>query len=474
MAAFFLNDMVSLVRESVNYATICAVKAELNKGRKRGDKFTNKHFLALSSGNDPFYADNPTSKKWGEWFAENWKQYKSHLPSVHVRSLHYALIGLARTDTPCIMPNGKVYENTLGCWKELEKAGKYARYNNLLPLDRWEDKRAQSLVELVYEESEAYIGVSNPAEYTLDIKFPSFPRLPTYFTLFRPIQRYRLEVWCEKSTQNDVLVPICEKYQTTLLQAQGELSISAMVKAIRRAERAGMPTRILYISDFDPAGRSMPVAASRKLEFLQGILRTSAEIQLYPIALTHEQCIQYQLDRTPIKDSERRRGKFEDRYGSGATELDALEAQHPGELGRLLEREILRFYDDTLEEQAKEVERRLDNDDDTIQDEIHEEYQGDSLANDYKVLKAEFDEWNTNKWLPFKRRLIEAYHGIETSLRDRIPDIDDYPLPEAKEVPTGDDCLYDSSRGYLQQIAAYNAFTGKFAHLIEEDEDSIE
>src|SRR5260221_526448 len=122
-----------------------------------------------------------------------------------------------------------------------------------------------------------------------------------------------------------------------MLSAQGELSISAMIKAIRRAEATRMPTRILYISDFDPAGRSMPVAASRKLEFLQSILHSHADIQLYPIALTHEQCVSYQLDRMPIKDEERRKVSFEARYGSGATELDALEAKHPGELARMLE-----------------------------------------------------------------------------------------------------------------------------------------
>ena len=41
--------------------------------------------------------------------------------------------------------------------------------------------------------------------------------------------------------------------------------------------------------------------------------------------------------------------KFEARFGDGATELDALEALHPGELGRILVQEIERYYDATLE-----------------------------------------------------------------------------------------------------------------------------
>ena len=47
------------------------------------------------------------------------------------------------------------------------------------------------------------------------------------------------------------------------------------------------------------------------------------------------------------------RPKFEARYGEGATELDALEALHPGELARIIEREIWRYYDDTLGDEIK-------------------------------------------------------------------------------------------------------------------------
>ena len=46
---------------------------------------------------------------------------------------------------------------------------------------------------------------------------------------------------------------------------------------------------------------------------------------------------------------------FEARYGEGVTELDALEALHPGELERILTPEILRYYDDTLDDQIDSV-----------------------------------------------------------------------------------------------------------------------
>ena len=57
----------------------------------------------------------------------------------------------------------------------------------------------------------------------------------------------------------------------------------------------------------------------------------------------------YNLPRTPIKDTERRKDKFEQTFGVGATELDALEALHPGELARLLNAELDNWLDTGLQ-----------------------------------------------------------------------------------------------------------------------------
>src|SRR5262245_44093283 len=106
-----------------------------------------------------------------------------------------------------------------------------------------------------------------------------------------------------------------------------------------RAAEYELPVRILYLSDFDPGGRSMPKATARKVEFAIAKHDLDVDLQLIPVALSPEQCRQYRLPRTPLKDTERRKNRFEQIFGVGATELDALEALHPGELARLLEAE---------------------------------------------------------------------------------------------------------------------------------------
>jgi hypothetical protein len=282
-----------------------------------------------------------------------------------------------------------------GSVMKLELAGKYARNNGFIPAELFEDRRTPQIQ--LYESEQTLLSQITVYTPEIEIAFPQFPLLPFYEVAYENTQRYRIEVWCEKSTQERRLLPIIEKYGVNLLAAQGELSITSMLQALDRAKRAEKPTRILYISDFDPAGRSMPVAASRKLEFwLQKIKphgdiqyrlglcleQTCAQldIQLYPIALTYDQCIEYQLDRTPIKDSERRKEAFEGRYGIGATELDALEAQHPGELARLVEREILRFYDEMLDARTRDMKWQIERACREKRAQVSESYQSERQA----------------------------------------------------------------------------------------------
>ena len=66
------------------------------------------------------------------------------------------------------------------------------------------------------------------------------------------------------------------------------------------------------------------------------------------------------MPRTPIKDTERRKDKFEQIFGVGATELDALEALHPGELARLLNVELDNWLDVGLQRRVNRGSVRPD------------------------------------------------------------------------------------------------------------------
>jgi hypothetical protein len=175
-----------------------------------------------------------------------------------------------------------------------------------------------------------------------------------------------------------VLEPLARQFGLNLQTGVGEISITRCRELVERT--GARPVRILYISDFDPAGQSMPVAASRKVEWFARNQDEPLDIQLHPIVLTHDQCIEYELPRTPIKETEHRAGGFEARFGQGATELDAMEALHPGELRRVLVAEIERFHNRDFADAWRAAREDAQNTIDEIKAEVFERHAGEAAA----------------------------------------------------------------------------------------------
>ena len=204
-----------------------------------------------------------------------------------------------------------------------------------------------------------------------------------------------------------------------------------------------MPVRILYISDFDRVGDQMPVSAARKIEFLLWNDGLDLDIELRQIMLTEEQCQQYELPRTPLKKEDPGKARFEERFGEGGgTELDALVALHPGELERILEEEIARYYDYDLDGAIEETAEDIQSDLDDINDAVHSEFelQIEELTAEYEAL----DE-----------RRKSLYLGLEDLLRERAPYLGDIEWPEPADGDEHPDPLFDSRRDYVTQIDRY-------------------
>lgn len=197
------------------------------------------------------------------------------------------------------MPDGTPYENTLEAWQALIRASNDARYHDLVPAEDFVDRRNdEPLTYLSNECSEPSLGTigNEPSLEIASAQMPSLPRL----NLLRPtiLQPYHVELWCEKTTVNDVLERVALEYGCNIVTGAGELSQTACVNVVQRAEESGRPVRILYISDFDPAGQSMPVAVARKIEHRLYLKQLDLDIQVRQIALTADQCERYRLPRT--------------------------------------------------------------------------------------------------------------------------------------------------------------------------------
>ena len=255
--------------------------------------------------------------------------------------------------------SGSRYENTERDWNTLNDASVDARALALVDGDKFTDRRAGEPVFVAEDKDDkpdrgAMIGGYGawlddpPKEAAFFVQyFPKrfeLPELPDAYVAVPEFgEPYALEVWCEKSTVNDILEPQAQRLNFTLITGLGELSWTHCLWHVRRVLAHGKKTRILYISDFDPAGNRMPTSVARKIEILLRRDGHDLDIRLDPILLTREQVERYRLPRIPIKSSDAGKKDFEDRFGEGAVELDALEAIHPGELARIVEAEVA-FY----------------------------------------------------------------------------------------------------------------------------------
>jgi len=321
-----------------------------------------KDLIVLAPQNDPFYCGQPAQRSAAEWFAALWQRF-GYRTGVHLRRVHYQLV----SQHAATLPDGAAYENTENCWNRLCGAGAAARYLGLVDPEAFEDHRNPDphvfvsgrpwSAEPSWDVAEVeWTLPSVDIDLSVDLSLPR-PSVSGYDYDVRH-QPYQLELWVEKSTMDDILLPLARELSMNVVTGLGFLSITSVIAFLHRVAGGGRPARILYISDFDPAGDDMPPAVARQIEFWLHNYAPEADIALQPLALTRAQVQEFQLPRIPVKDTDRRKGNFEDRYGEGAVELDALEALHPGELAAIVRRAVAPYRDTSLTSRLDRAESR--------------------------------------------------------------------------------------------------------------------
>jgi hypothetical protein len=421
--------------------------------------------FALSAHNDPFYI-TPARQKAAQWFADLWTRL-SLGPIAHIRRVHYRLV----SSTALTLPNGNPFENTEGCWNALCAAGRDARYLGLIQKGSIIDRRNPE--PMFYyadpEEKPATMTVSFSGVFcTSNFEFKEPALLLPRLQLVTPTigQRYVVELWCEKSTINDILMPLGDRYHVNVVTGIDEMTATRCEELVARIRKYDRPTRVLYLSDFDPGGLSMPTAVARKVEFTLRSDPADDDVQVRPIALTAEQCAIYGLPRIPLKETEVRAAKFEERHGEGGTELDALEALHPGELERILSREIARYHDDTLDLRVGRMTNRVQADLFMVTRDVHAR-DADELAvlEEQRVAIgaeiARMRERIETLEAALKTKARPLFDTIADELETEAPGVNDYDWPEPKDGDEDPDPLFDSSRNYMDQLARYRGHQGK-------------
>jgi hypothetical protein len=224
--------------------------------------------------------------------------------------------------------------------------------------------------------------------------------------------------------------------------------------------------RVLYLSDFDPAGSHMPVSPSRHIEFAIRNMEPKPDIRLHHLALTAEQVRELGLPRIPIKESDLRKGNFEAKYGEGATELNAL--MHPTRIDdteAMLRRAILALRDSALPLKLSDAWRRAR--------EIADAEEERRFVWPHRALEL-IAEQAREKAEPYRAELEDLAARLEADMaplreraegvlhvaRRRLEGVEEVDLPSADglgEEPEGaaEGWLFDSRRDYFEQLDAY-------------------
>jgi hypothetical protein len=433
----------------IDYGVIGRLAEEV--GCRRDD------LIALSSQNDPFYVGVSGRREAAEWFAELWRVLEIK-PGAHLRRIHYRVISSA---SPILKPNGSTYLNTEGDWKYLGIASLAARYLQLIPDRALADHRNDPAIIFAAPPSRAMGATCRPAgehgislanEINRDVAPPWLGVTNAHVP-----QPFLVDVWVEKSTQDDILVPLARQLGFNLQSGAGETSEVLARDAIERAIEDGRPMRILYVSDFDPGGRSMPVALARKIEYWIAKLELDLDITLDPILLTPEQCKHYQLPRTPLKETERRAAKFEERFGAGATELDALEALHPGELANILKAEVCRYIDPTLTSRLSAVNSAFNRRVSAAESEVLSRFDTSDLEHRLNELVDDFE----SSFEELEEEANTMWAEIAEGLGAVAPTFHPADLPSPRPATPPEEPLFDSKRPYLEQMDHYRKWQGR-------------
>ena len=451
-------------------------KALLKANKQVG--LTMKDVMVLSPQAEPFWIGQPAQHVKARYFMDIYNAFIRHLSEsgrdgepVHIRQIHYWVLSGGFTKYNSNEP----YENIEKCWNDLKDGAKFARILGYLPPDALTDERNPPMQPYAEEDPPHYSALHDPINewgpaLTVENTSVTLPELQAfnYGGTVQNAQPYHIEIWCEKSTMDDILMPICERYGIDYVPSIGYNSITNIVKALRRLLSQKKPSRILYISDFDPAGDNMPRQVSRQIEFWghyyarDGASATVLPVKLMPVVLTKEQVEEYKLPPTPLKEGVKG-GDVWTAENGGGVELDALQALHPGEIRRIVTEVVEALMDPDLEDKYEEYRKAVD---DVVDkwEEDRKDFQeridalsseaDDALPQDViEELQKKVDD----AMAPYLEQINDIIVDAKQSLAGYEKSINRMESPDANEPDDSDTTwLFDSARSYVDQLNAYH------------------
>jgi hypothetical protein len=368
-----------------------------------------KDLTVLAPQRDPFRLDTPANHRLGEWLAEAIGTLGLTGRRIHLRGLHYALLGHPK-------PDGSPYANDDKTWMWLsETAAKAARWLRYVRFDQITDQRnAEPVIrDFTWPDPWAYMTVG------IDVDIPDASDIEPRLALggFRGVQPYHLVMIGEKSSLADVLTPEADAFGADLYLPSGEMSDTLIYRIAETAVADSRPMVVLYFADCDPAGHQMILSVTRKLQAMKELLPAMPHFEAHRAALTPAQVAAYGLPSTPLKDTEGRADRWREAFRIEQTEIDALASLRPDLLRTITRDAVAPFYDNRLYRRAEQAR-------DAWEREAQQIVDRDVGSDQLTRIRAEAE------------RKLAAMRQEIAELNDQLRiDVGDFDLPAVPDIP---------------------------------------
>ena len=310
-----------------------------------------KDLTVLAPGRDPYRLDTPANHTLGQWLADAYGHVCRDGQRLHIRGVHYRLVGRVTK------PDGKPYINDDDTWEWLQaKCVKAARFLGYLPWDALRDAR-NSPPEWFDDEFAPPCWRMQTDDVFISLPDNLAPRLVLDGDLYR--QPWQQVVIAEKQGVGDLLRPVCRARKAGLAMPTGELSDQMLYEILKRAARDGRPLVIHQLGDFDPAGHQMAVSTARTAQAIRDSQFPDLDIRVHAVGLTLEQCQEWDLPETPLKETEKRADRWREAMGWAQTELDAALALVPSRFQKVVQDSLDQYWDEDVAWQAASLRREL-------------------------------------------------------------------------------------------------------------------
>jgi hypothetical protein len=338
----------------------------------------------LSAQVDPYRIDTAAGHRDGAWLAEQLAKLYGPAQRAHWRGLHYAIVANGKIRKP----NGEIYRNTEDDWNWLAGPAKAGRWLGYIPFDRIVDQRnsppAIHHKARVLPEARLSIG--------LDVEIPDVEDIEPLPIArgFVARQAFHFVIFGEKSSLEDVVLPIAQQFEADLYLPTGEISDTLVYQIAKEANDDGRSLVMLTLADCDPAGHQMPVSIARKLQAFHDLFFPDLRFEVVPVALTAEQVRDQGLPSTPLKEGEKRASRWTQAFGIEQTEIDALTTptKRPV-LQRIIRQAFKPYIDPTLTRRVNEAKTTWDAE---AQEAINQQIDPDRLARIRDEAASKLDE----------------------------------------------------------------------------------